>query len=517
MNHTVTLDRRETFFTNPFLEDYYYSDKLDEFKSYSSIADIESAIANKASFSTEKREVLVSVLKEQYAEFDLSKEGSELVAKNIDLLREQNTFTVATGQQIHIGLGPMYVLYKAFDAIAIAQELKDKYPNKNFVPVFWMATEDHDLEEIAQVNVFGKTLEWKTDQTGAVGRMKTDGVSDLFQQILDEFNFGETEISFLNKCKDIYASSDNLDTAFRRLLHSYVGHTGLVIMDADSAELKALSKSLLRDEISHANYHALEGVTAAMETAGHERQLHIRENNLFTLAGGKRLKVDSASISDIDSYVNDNYADLSPNAALRPLYQEWILPNVVYVGGGSEVKYWSQLKGLFDNYRLPMPYLHLRSSKVLLPKKLHKDLGDEGVVQMFGSEDQLRAIYAEELAEEKAYLENLYGEVINALSSYDRNVQSAFKGFSLTSKIDKIIPKLTELERLVNEQMTRKSEQNPELNKLLKVQAKYFNRETVQERVEHLLTHSEILNWSAQTIYSYFGLKKSQNIDVIFM
>ncbi len=153
MNHTVTLDRRETFFTNPFLEDYYYSDKLDEFKSYSSIADIESAIANKASFSTEKREVLVSVLKEQYAEFDLSKEGSELVAKNIDLLREQNTFTVATGQQIHIGLGPMYVLYKAFDAIAIAQELKDKYPNKNFVPVFWMATEDHDLEEIAQVNI----------------------------------------------------------------------------------------------------------------------------------------------------------------------------------------------------------------------------------------------------------------------------------------------------------------------------------------------------------------------------
>ena len=121
------------------------------------------------------------------------------------------------------------------------------------------------------------------------------------------------------------------------------------------------------------------------------------------------------------------------------------------------------------------------------------------------------------MAEEKAYLENLYGEVINALSSYDRNVQSAFKGFSLTSKIDKIISKLTELERLVNEQMTRKSEQNPELNKLLKVQAKYFNRETVQERVEHLLTYSEILNWSAQTIHSYFGLKKSQNIDVIFM
>ena len=153
MPHAVTLDRRDTSFTNSFLEEYYFSDKLDSFKSYSSIADIETAISNKANFSNDKRAVLVKVLKDQYAEFDLSQDSNLSVVHNMELLGKENTFTVTTGQQIHIGLGPLYVLYKAFDAIAIAQELQEKYKGQNFVPVFWMATEDHDLEEIAQVSV----------------------------------------------------------------------------------------------------------------------------------------------------------------------------------------------------------------------------------------------------------------------------------------------------------------------------------------------------------------------------
>ena len=516
MPQTVTLDRRDTSFTNSFLEEYYFSDKLDNFKSYSSIADIEKAISNKANFSNDKRAVLVKVLKEQYAEFDLSQDGTVSVLNNIELLGKENTFTVTTGQQIHIGLGPMYVLYKAFDAIAIAQELQEKYTGKNFVPVFWMATEDHDLEEIAQVSVFGKTLEWETDQKGAVGRMKPEGISDLFQKILDDFNFGDEEISFLNRCKEIYADSANLSIAFRRLLHSYLGHTGLVILDADSADLKESFKPVLRDEISHVNYQALEDCTADLESAGHIRQLHIRENNLFTLTNGDRLKVDSIAITDRDSYVNDNYADLSPNAALRPLYQEWVLPNIVYVGGGAEVKYWSQLKGLFDNYQLPIPYIHLRSSKVILPKKIHDNYGDKGVVQLFGSADQLRAVYAKELAEEQAYLSDLYTKTLHTLSDYTSSVELAFKGFSLNAKVDKIRPKLQELEELVIEQMKSKSEQNPELNKVLKIQSKYFHKDLIQERTEHLLVHPYLLVWSMLNIQLYFGLKKNQKVEVVF-
>jgi uncharacterized protein YllA (UPF0747 family) len=235
------------------------------------------------------------------------------------------------------------------------------------------------------------------------------------------------------------------------------------------------------------------------------------------LKNGDRLKVDSAVVTDIDSYVNDNYADLSPNAALRPLYQEWVMPNIVYVGGGAEVKYWSQLKGLFDNYQLPMPYLHLRSSKVILPEKIHKNYGDKGVVQLFGSADQLRAVYAKELAEEQAYLSDLYTKTVGSLSDYNASVELAFKGFSLSAKADKIRPKLQELEELVSEQIKKKSEQNPELNKVLKIQAKYFCEDRVQERTEHLLAYPELLAWSVSNIQLYFGLKKNLKAEVVFI
>jgi uncharacterized protein YllA (UPF0747 family) len=188
----------------------------------------------------------------------------------------------------------------------------------------------------------------------------------------------------------------------------------------------------------------------------------------------------------------------------------------VYVGGGAEVKYWSQLKGLFDNYQLPMPYIHLRSSKVILPNKIHDNYGDKGVVQLFGSADQLRAVYAKELVEEHAYLSDLYTKTLHTLLDYTKSVESAFKGFSLNAKVDKIRPKLQELEELVSEQMNRKSEQNPELNKVLKIQAKYFNQHQVQERTEHLLAHPQILVWSMLNIQLYFGLKKNQKVEVVF-
>jgi bacillithiol biosynthesis cysteine-adding enzyme BshC len=516
MPETVTIDRRKTFFNNPFLEEYFFTAKLDRFKSYASPDEIKTAIATKESFGKDRRQVLVQSLKRQYEQAGISKSESELVFDNIELLNRSNSYTVTTGQQIHIGLGPMYVLYKASDAIAIASELKAKYPESNFIPIFWMATEDHDLEEIAQINVFGKTIEWETDQKGPVGRMKPDGIPELFQQILADFNFNEDQTAFLSKCKEVYSESENISIAFTKLLHSYLAHTGLVILDADSSHLKELMKPIFKDEIRHNNHEALESTSAELESEGYDRQLHIRDNNLFTLANGDRLKVDSSLISDIDAYVEENYEDLSPNAALRPLYQEWILPNLVYVGGGSEIKYWSQLIGLFKNYELPMPYLHLRSSKILLPHKLKNSLGTREVEELFGSLDDLRLRYAEGLSEEKKVLDASYLEVLSTLENYASLVSETFNGFNFRGKIDKITPKLKELKILADQQVLEKGERNSELNKVLKTRVRYFSSDSVQERIDHVLAHPTILEWSALEVHSHFGLKYSQKIDVIF-
>ena len=513
MSKTITIDRRNTFFNNEFLEDYYHSSKLDRFKSFKSIDDIDLVIAEKQSFDKNKREDLSESLKNQYAESEIREAIS---SHNIELLREDNTYTITTGQQIHIGLGPLYVLYKAYDVIAIANELSEKYPDLNFVPLFWMATEDHDLEEIAEVNVFGNKLVWNTDQKGAVGRMNPTGLPELFREIKEGFNFNEEQVAFIDKCIEVYSNSKTLTIAFRRLMHFYLGHTGLIILDADKPEFKSQFKPVFSDEINHANYEALEQDSKELESLGHTRQLHIRKNNLFSLKNGEREKVISEEITDVGTYVNSEYADLSPNAALRPLFQEWILPNLVYVGGGSEIKYWSQLKGLFKQYGLSMPLLHLRSSKILAPSKLSKALSSEQVLEMFSSIEVLRDKYAADISKQHDVLNIEFDNILEALSAYANGVKNTIPGFNIDAKANKLSPKLEELKALVDVAMAKKSEQNSDFNKVLKTRTKYFNSDMVQERIEHAIAQSSMLGWDIDFIHSHFGFKKSQKVEVIF-
>ncbi|MDB4107515.1 bacillithiol biosynthesis cysteine-adding enzyme BshC, partial [Bacteroidia bacterium] len=363
------VDRSETFFHSPFIADYY-SDKFDDLRTYKpQLSELGKAIEGKATFSTEKREILVNDFYRQYAESGINTESSE-VGTNIELLQRSDAFTITTGQQIHIGLGPLYVLYKIFDVLAICNEARELYPDKYFIPVFWMASEDHDLEEIQDVPLFGKNYHWETSQKGPVGRMNPKGVSKIFNEIEEDFNLDNDQIEFVNICREAYSTSDNLSQSFRKILHHYFAHEGLIIMDADSVILKNSCQTVLTDELQSKNFASLQNSTERFESKGYKRQLIIRECNLFDLSSGDRLKVKSKQDKTASAVEgNESFYNLSPNAALRPFYQEWILPNLVYVGGGSEVKYWMQLKGLFDNYSVPMPIIHLRTSCMSFSRK----------------------------------------------------------------------------------------------------------------------------------------------------
>jgi len=110
----------------------------------------------KQCFSKENRQVLVGVLEEQYKGI----ETSEITTKNIQLLVKENTFTITTGHQLNLFTGPLYFLYKIISAINLCEQLSEKYPNENFVPVYWMASEDHDFEEINYFNYKGKKVQW---------------------------------------------------------------------------------------------------------------------------------------------------------------------------------------------------------------------------------------------------------------------------------------------------------------------------------------------------------------------
>jgi len=142
------------------------------------------ALLKSREFSTKKRELLAKELNNKYA----SIKQNEICKKNIDSLTNENCFTITTGHQLSLLTGPIYFIYKILHVIKQCEELKVSYPDLQFVPVYWMASEDHDFEEIKSFMLFGKEIKWNTEQSGAVGRMTLDGLQEVKNKIADGFS-----------------------------------------------------------------------------------------------------------------------------------------------------------------------------------------------------------------------------------------------------------------------------------------------------------------------------------------
>ena len=503
----LEIDRDKTFFASQFISDYY-DGKLSDFHTYApSISSLKSAIDAKSNFAQDKRDNLVAVLKEQYSVAEL--ELDDRIKENIEALSDSNTYTVTTGQQIHIGLGPLYVLYKILDVLAIVEELKKESPGHHFVPIFWMASEDHDLEEISEIKVYGKSIKWETNQKGPVGRMQTDGIKEVFEQIEKDFNLSEEQLSFVKLCKREYVTAANLSIAFRRILHAYFNDTGLVILDADDKVLKESFLPVFRDEIASKNAEALNEMTEKLVKAGYNQQLVIRDCNLFDMSSGDRIKINNSFSEPINAY------NMSPNAALRPLYQEWILPNLVYVGGASELKYWMQLKGMFDNYSVALPIFHLRKSNILIPAKRVESLSDHMITELFNSKENLGKQNSEEFNVLTEVLAHKHEVIKNAISDYNALIKETFSGFSLDGKFNKIETKMLEMRKLVEDKLSIKLKQDSDINRLFRIKDMYFNEELIQERESHFIVHLDMILLLKATPIFQFGLRKFAKISII--
>ena len=138
---------------------------------FPTIENFEAQITEKAAnYNQENRKLLVAALQKQYQNSTIS----EATENNILALEQANTFTITTGHQLNLFSGPLYFLYKIISTINLASELKTKCPKSNFVPIYWMATEDHDFEEINYFNFKGKKFRWNKESTGPVGRLTTE-------------------------------------------------------------------------------------------------------------------------------------------------------------------------------------------------------------------------------------------------------------------------------------------------------------------------------------------------------
>lgn len=320
----------------------------------------------KSTFPKNQRELLVDELKKQYA----SSECSETVKQNIASLSSDRTFTVTTGHQLNIFTGPLYFIYKIVTAINACRQLARTYPGYHFVPVYWMASEDHDFEEISYFNLYGKTYTWQTDQTGAVGRFNPKSIVQLMKEIP-----GDTKLF-----AKAYGEHDTLSDAVRYYVNQLFGSEGLVVIDADRRSFKKTISRVIHDDLfDHTIRKHIDATDAKLRAQRFEPAVHPRDINFFYLDQGIRSRiertddlfgvVDTAirfSKSQIETMMEVEPEKFSPNVVLRPLYQEMILPNLAYVGGPAELVYWLQLKGVFDHYLTPFPILLPRNFALVI-------------------------------------------------------------------------------------------------------------------------------------------------------
>ncbi len=482
----------ESVVADKLVKDYLnQNNAIKEFShGFGNMEDFERTLANRAGKNTD-RQLLVEVLSNQYNGIITSAQSSE----NIQALANADTFTVTTGHQLCLLTGPAYFIYKIISAIALSRVLSAKFKDKKFVPVYWMATEDHDSEEINHFWMNGKKHEWKTLQQGAVGEFDTAGILELLDGI-PEFSREDVIAQDLSSIiREAYHKSD-LASATRHLVNALFGHLGLVVIDANDARLKTLFLPQIKTELLHSSGEKyVSSTNAKLDASGYKVQVHPRAVNLFYKTDGRRSRIEKVSadhwkVLDSDIVWNqdglikelDEFPErFSPNVIMRPLYQETILPNIAYVGGPGELAYWLQLRSLFEAEGISFPQLILRDSFLFLSEKSKARLDKLGLKRDAIFQDKNELIRSIVNADQVALLneKSKMTELFKTIELRAAEIDSTLVG-SVQSELQKSLNVLEVLEKKMVKALKLKEENK--INQLTKVLEECFPDGVPQER-----------------------------------
>ena len=460
---------------------------------FPTIENFEAQIIEKATnYNHDNRKLLVAVLQKQYHNSTIS----EATQNNILALEQANTYTITTGHQLNLFSGPLYFLYKIITTINLASELKAKYPNSNFVPIYWMATEDHDFEEINYFNFKGKKFRWNKESSGPVGRLSTEGLDAVFEVFAQELGSGSNAEKIKELFKKPYLEHSNLAEATRFLANELFNEYGLVILDADDAELKRILIPFIKEELE--NQTSFKEVAATIEKLKeYSIQVNPREINLFYIENNLRerivfengtYKVNNTNLSfsmeELFRLVETNPEKFSPNVILRPLYQEVLLPNLCYIGGGGEIAYWLELQSFFNAAKVSFPMLLVRNSVVLATEKKIKkaDALQLSWADLFSKQKDLVNNKTKALSEINLDLSNLKMQLnkqFEELYSIANQTDNSFIG-ALKAQEVKQIKGIKHLEKRLLKAQKRKL--SDVLERIIQLQNELFPNQSLQER-----------------------------------
>lgn len=425
------------------------------------------------------RQVLAEVLTEQYKKSGQAAHNS--VSANIDLLQKKTTYTVTTGHQLNIFTGPLYFIFKIITAINLAKELKAHFPENDFIPVYWMASEDHDFAEINHTYIAGKKIRWDIETKGATGRIATKEIGSTLKEYLGTLGVSDHADQLGRAMLKAYIEQATLADATRSIVNSLFAEYGLIILDADDSRLKRqFSDFILRDITGQHSFKNISEVNDKLHNIGLETQVNPREINFFYLKDELRERIvfDQGNYiilntdlmftpEELEIEIQNNPERFSPNVVMRPLYQEVILPNLAYIGGAAEIVYWLQLKQNFDFYKIDFPILLLRNSAIITSNSLTTKLNrlDLGFHEIFKDTEKLKKEWVSSHSDHNLSLED---ELTELTHIFERISHRAFK----------IDPTLAPSSEAVNARL-QKSMKNLE-KKLMKAEKRNFSEALTQ-------------------------------------
>jgi len=440
-------------------------------------------------FEDSFRKELVTILKEQYRNL----QPDQTTLNNLDALKKSKTFTVTTGHQLNIFTGPLYFIYKIVTTINLALRLKQEFPDNHFVPVYWMASEDHDFDEINHTFVSGEKVVWHSDQKGAVGRFSTKGLEELSGKLPGQANI----------FRQAYQNSTTLSEAVRRYVNDLFKETGLVVIDADDHRFKRKFVEIMKDDLlHHTAYELVIKQSENLKSKNYRAQLSPREINLFYLKDQLRerlvqkdvhFNVNGTSITftkdELLQELESHPERFSPNVILRPVYQETILPNLAYIGGPSEIAYWMQLKSVFEKYKVDYPILIPRNFVLYIPSFLLKKIRKLGLEwhEIFEETNNLLKHYVKkqvngsyQLGDQKEQLSRAYDDILIIAGQVDVTLESHIR-----AEQKRVINSIKVIENKILKAEKRKHQ--TEANMIRSVREKLFPKGQPQERIDNIL------------------------------
>jgi bacillithiol biosynthesis cysteine-adding enzyme BshC len=454
------------------------------------------------------RSILVQVLLNQASRVSNT---STITIDNIKALHQDNTYTITTGHQLCLFTGPLYFILKIIAVIQWSKKIQKQFPKYRIIPVFWMATEDHDIDEINHFYFKDKLFQWaiKTDGT-PVFSLTTKGLENVLEELKASELFTNEHIRLF---ENAYIKHTSYVDATRYLLNELFGNEGLVILNPNEPSFKEKFKDFFfKDIFENSMFNEIKTTTKWLQQNHYHIQVNPPLINTFLIEDGKRyliqkqehqftLKHHSKHFNEeeLKSLLYSHPEKFNANVLLRPLYQQRILPNIAYIGGSAEVAYWMELKKCFDKHNAFYPIIIQRPIVFFIPQNIQQKILKLNINELsFFNQEKNKLINAVlrkfnlsiHLQNEKNEMEKFFQKLIHQTESIDKSLVPY-----VNAEHTKTLKFIDTLEQKLNKSIKQKNDQL--VKQIDNIHQFLFPNNTMQDRIFNVSYVSKMFGFTS--------------------